>query len=443
MNGPAQPKRILIVEDVQVVSQMIEKILADEDFEISVAVDGEQCLELVPKLRPDLIIMDLMMPKVNGLEALSRLRADPETCSVGVIVCSAKDFKTEIQQALELGAFAFMTKPFRRQELIDLVRRYFAHAAPEEHIVPEPRQQPAVAYAPELRVDNGIFRLWGTRGSIPISGSPFVRHGGNTSCLEIEYGDERVIIDAGSGIRDLGNSLLPGGPRKLHIFITHTHWDHIQGFPFFTPVYIPGYEITLYASPNLDKDLKSIFQGQLDRAYFPVQMEDMRANLDFVHLGEGPLRIGDIEISWDYTLHPSPTLGYRIAINGKSLAYVTDNEFLKGHVGSPEEAEANSELKAINEKIVRFLSDADVLIHEAQYTPQEYPQKIGWGHTSLPNGCLLAKWARPGRWIVTHHDPDHDDRFLQNKLNLTRQLLRQLDCDLEVEHAYDGMQIYL
>ena len=112
-------------------------------------------------------------------------------------------------------------------------------------------------------------------------------------------------------------------------------------------------------------------------------------------------------------------------------------------MGSPEEAEANSELKAINEKIVRFLSDADVLIHEAQYTPQEYPQKIGWGHTSLPNGCLLAKWARPGRWIVTHHDPDHDDRFLQNKLNLTRQLLRQLDCDLEVEHAYDGMQIYL
>jgi len=443
MDAPSSAKKILIVEDVAVVSQMLEKILQREGFEITVVGDGAQCLEVAPTLHPDLILLDLMMPRVNGLEALKRLRANDLTRDIGVIFCSAKDFKTEIEQAHELGAFAFIHKPVDRQELIATINRYFAGAEEVATAAPQIQASPTEAYSPTLRIDNGSFHLWGTRGSIPISGAPFIRHGGNTSCMSVEYGDECIIFDAGSGIRDLGLKLLPGGPRKLHLFITHTHWDHIQGFPFFAPAFIPGYEINLYASPNMDKDLESIFQGQLDRAYFPVQMEDMQASFEFVDLGHEPMQIGDITVSWNYTLHPSPSLGYKVGINGKQLAYVTDNEFLKGYVGPPQEIDPQGEMVAIHEKIIRFLSDVDVLIHEAQYTPEEYPKHIGWGHTALANGCFLAKLTQPGKWIITHHDPAHNDDFLHEKLNLTRQILRDLDYPLEVEHAYDGMQIFL
>jgi ribonuclease BN (tRNA processing enzyme) len=293
-----------------------------------------------------------------------------------------------------------------------------------------------------MRSERGLVRLWGTRGSIPVSGPKYVRHGGNTSCVEVVHGDERIVFDAGSGIRELGLSLLSEPPCKLHLFITHTHWDHIQGFPFFAPAFIPGYEISVYAAPNIDQDLESIFRGQLDRAYFPVQMEDMKAHIDFNYLGDEPVRIGDMEVSWEYTFHPGATVGYKVAMADKTLAFMPDNEFMRGYLGPPV-AVLDDERAAIHNNLVNFLKGVDVLLHEAQYTQDEYPSHIGWGHTSLVNGCILAKLSDVGRWIVIHHDPSHGDDFLQTKLSLKRQILGGIECPVRVENGYDGMVGYL
>ena len=284
-----------------------------------------------------------------------------------------------------------------------------------------------------------MFRMWGTRGSIPISGAKFVRHGGNTSCIEVSEDDETIILDAGSGIRQLGLELAKKGPRKLHLFITHTHWDHIQGFPFFAPAYIPGFELNIYGAVGFSKDLGSIFRGQLDSDYFPVQFEDMRASIVFHPLDRPPLRLGRFTISWEPTHHPAVTLAYKIATPTQSFAYVSDNEFLYGYTGSPVGIDAGHQLVLPHRRLVEFLRGVHLLVAEAQYSNEEYLKKIGWGHSSISSACLLAKLAGISHWVVTHHDPQHDDDYLDSKLNLTKEMLRTLEHPMDVRHGYDGL----
>ncbi len=437
--------RILVAEDDRTTSFLIASMLASERYEVICAKDGQECLRLVRTMQPQLLILDLMMPKIHGLDVLKQLRQDEHTRDIGVIVCSAKNYKTEHDQARELGTYEFLSKPFSKGELLDRVQRFFARDGEYGGNGLQVENEPTVSadlYRPQIQRDSGSYVLWGTRGSIPVSGPQYVRHGGNTSCLEFSHGDERILFDAGSGIREVGLSLISDPPRKLHLFITHTHWDHIQGFPFFAPAYVPGYDIAVYAPPNIDQDLESIFRGQLDRAYFHVQMEDMQAHFEFNYLGEESVQIGDVQIDWEYTFHPGSTVGYKIEVGGRRLAYLPDNEFLKGYLGPPLR-ELDREVEAIHRRLIDFCSGVDVLLHEAQYTHDEYPEKIGWGHTSVANACTLVKLSGVGKWTIIHHDPAHGDDFLQDKLNLTRQVLRDLDCDVEVFHGYDGQVGYL
>ncbi|MBT4500782.1 MAG: response regulator [Gemmatimonadetes bacterium] len=438
--------RVLIADDVKVNALVIAAILKREGYGSEIAQDGEQCLEMARSVDPEIIILDLMMPKIHGLEVLKRLKSDEGTRHIGVIVCTAKGFETEQNQAQDLGALGFLEKPVDARALIALIDGFFSGGQAAQAIgTPGPLSESPddSIFSPAIRADHGSFRFWGTRGSTGVSGSRYVQHGGNTSCLSIDHDGDLIIFDAGSGIRDLGLEIMSRPPGRIHLFITHTHWDHIQGFPFFTPAYVPGYDITIYASPNVEKGLESIFRGQLDRAYFPVQLEDMQANLDFVDLAGDAVEIGGVKISWEYTLHPSAAVGYKADIDGRTLVYVPDNEFLKGFLSAPDTITRDHDRFAIHKGLTDFVANVDVLIHEAQYTNEEYVTKVGWGHTSISNACALVKLSGAKRWLITHHDPTHDDEFLQGKLNLTRQLLHDLGCNVEVAHAYDGMVGYL
>ena len=438
---PAGPKRVLVAEDTEVVSHLMIRMLEEAGYVVDLARDGQECLEKVASFQPHLLLLDVMMPKLHGIEVLRRLRAAEATRRLGVIVCTAKWFKTEHVAATELGAYAFLPKPHSHKQLVDVVAAYFAgEPAPADMVVAMPQEAP---YTPAIETARGRLELWGTRGSIPTPGAAFMRHGGNTSCMRIEHDGEILVFDAGSGIRELGIELTKGEPRRMHLFITHTHWDHIQGFPFFNPVYVPGFEVVVYGAEGFGKSLEAIFRGQLDQDYFPVQMEDMKASIEFRHLTPEPVRVGRVTVTWEYAQHPGATVGYKVDVAGTKVSWLPDNEFLFGYLGAPEELTPDDLALAPYHRMVDFLSDVDILVHEAQYTNDEYPAKIGWGHSSISNASLLAKLARAKRWIVTHHDPMHDDRFLEQKLNLTRQQLARLEHPIPVSHGYDGMVEYL
>ncbi|MCE5249918.1 response regulator [bacterium] len=444
MNSPEQPKpKVLVADDVESISNLMKFILVKNGFTVDVAADGEECLEKVRTFNPHLVILDIMMPKMHGLDVLKEINKAENP--PGVIMCTSKSYKPDQDRALELGAFDYIVKPFHRDEFLQKVQKYFlGWTGIEETSEEKPEHGSLVdAFIPKIETSRCFCRLWGTRGSVPVSGLRYMHHGGNTSCISFECGDEIIIFDAGTGIRELGMELLKQPPRRLHMFISHTHWDHIQGFPFFVPAFLPGFEIIVYGASGFGKDLESVFRGQFDRDYFPIQMDDMKADFKFVHLGESPLCIGDTEIYWEFTHHPGAALGYKIRANRRMVGYVSDNEFLKGYLGHPDNVTRDSELLQPYNKLVEFMSDIDVLISEAQYTNEEYQHKIGWGHSSLSNACHLMRLAGIKKWIVTHHDPMHDDEFLHKKLNLTRQIMRELNYQIDVSNGFDGLIEYL
>jgi phosphoribosyl 1,2-cyclic phosphodiesterase len=442
-----------VADDVPGTVLFLSRALTKRGFDVRTAEDGEQCLRLIREFQPELVILDIMMPKVHGIDVLKTVRADGTKKDVGFIVCSARSFSVDLKSVRDLGAFDFLMKPFEFQSVLEKVEAFFAgRPPPRRGLGPGAAVRGTAAgpaglddvepYVPTLETARGYWRMWGTRGSIPVSGPRFARHGGNTSCLEVRAGDDLCILDAGSGIRDLGLQLVREGPRKVPLLIGHTHWDHIQGFPFFVPAYVPGFEFEIYGASGFGKSLDQLFSGQLDRDYFPVELQDMSARLRFRTLAENPVRFGKIAVFWEMMNHPGATIGFRVEVEGNRIGYVTDNEFLKGYLGSPLGLTCGSELVEPYQKIIQFVADVDVLILEMQYTNEEYPKKIGWGHSSLSNACLLTKLARAKRLVVTHHDPMHDDDFLQTKLNLTRQILKELDYPIEVSNGFDGYTGY-
>lgn len=443
MANQAPKKKILLAEDVRAIALQLSHALEKAGYIVQVAQDGEQCLAKVASFQPDLLVLDLIMPKLNGLEVLRTLRAAKETENLPVIVTTAKDYSTEMKHIRQSGPLDVLIKPFAPDVLLTRLENYFHSSASCSLEAARPaREIAADLYAPVLETRRPHVRFWGTRGSIPVSGGRYAQHGGNTTCFEFCTGKDRIIFDAGSGLRDAGLSLLKDGPCHIHLFITHTHWDHIQGFPFFTPIYIPGFEITIYGERGFGKNLESLLVGQLDRDYFPVQREDLAAKVNFVFLDEKPVEIGGAKISREYVQHPGATVGFKIECDGWKVAFIPDNEFLQGHTGSPVDLTRDSDIVIPHEPLVSFVEGVDLLVHEAQYLPADYPKKIGWGHSNLASACALTKLAGVKKWIAVHHDPDHDDAALHAKYNLTRQILGDIDHRIPFMHGYDGLSEY-
>ena len=282
-------------------------------------------------------------------------------------------------------------------------------------------------------------QFWGTRGSIAKPGPSTVRYGGNTSCVEVRSSQGTlIIIDCGTGAYALGQSLLGANPKGVrgHILISHTHWDHIQGLPFFAPVFIPGNEWDVYGPVGLNDSMREALSGQMQYTYFPVTMEQFGATVRYHDLVEGDFRIDDVNITTRYLNHPALTLGYRLEADGATVVYCCDHEpysrALAGGVG---------QITGQDERHAGFLRGADLVIHDAQYTAQEYPAKIGWGHSPVEYVVAIARYAGVPRLGLTHHDPAHDDNALDQVVDNLRAMLRGSGSTLEVFAAAEGQSI--
>ena len=254
------------------------------------------------------------------------------------------------------------------------------------------------------RIENQFtVQFWGVRGSIPTPGLHTVRYGGNTPCVEMQAGGKRLIFDGGTGLHVLGQSLLRQMPIEAHIFFTHSHWDHVQGFPFFSPGFVRGNDFHIYGAIAPDgSTVEQRLNDQMLHPNFPVPLQIMQANLDFYNVKAGePIKINDIIVETAPLNHPGEAVGYRVNWRDGAAVYITDTEHFPDR---------------LDENVMWLARNADILIYDSTYTDDEYHSpkspKIGWGHSTWQEAVKIAKAANVKTLVIFHHDPAHDDKFL-------------------------------
>jgi phosphoribosyl 1,2-cyclic phosphodiesterase len=260
------------------------------------------------------------------------------------------------------------------------------------------------------------INFWGVRGSIPTPGPQTVEFGGNTTCVEIRAGKTILIFDAGTGIRVLGMQLLKEMPVEAHVFFSHVHWDHIQGFPFFAPAFVKGNTFHLYGGSHFSRTIEETLAGQMENPNFPVHLSDMGAAMHFRSLHDNQtVRVGhdQIEVTCGHGNHPQGVFAYRVAHGGKSVVFATDTEHFD----------------IVDPNLLALAKGVDVLIYDAQYTPEEYAgkagiggPKTGWGHSTFEAATELAKAAGVKKLVLFHHDPGQSDEAVHDKVRRAREL---------------------
>ena len=281
-----------------------------------------------------------------------------------------------------------------------------------------------------------LATLWGTRGSIPSPGPTTVRYGGNTPCVEVQLVDgTELILDAGTGIRALGNKLVEEGNRPpIFVLMSHAHWDHVHGFPFFRPAYEPDWEIHVAGWSHSIQAIKDLLYTQMDGLSFPVEFGQLQAGIDFMDLGHSVTRIQSATLQLGLCSHPGGCCSFRIESDGGGcLMHVTDNEL--GATGRDGEARRNA--------ITRLSEGADLLIHDAQFLPEEMGDHAGWGHSTYVDVLDMAARASVPNVILFHHDPDRTDDQIDHIVWRARQYVESQKYDIQCDAAREGMQISL
>lgn len=291
-----------------------------------------------------------------------------------------------------------------------------------------------------------LLRFWGTRGSIATPGPSTIRYGGNTSCVEaVTSAGHRFIFDCGTGARQLGGYLMANAPKPIEatILLSHFHWDHIQGFPFFAPVFIPGNRITVCGPQGGNSTLlPQVLAGQMEYTYFPVDLSSLGAHIEYRELSHGAHDIGGVRITAQYLNHPAVALGYRIEADGLSLLYLCDHEPYWESLWRSDAAPGKLEslLHDGDRRHAAFMQNADVVIHDSQYTTEEYPAKKNWGHSTYAYATGIAAAAGVKRLFLTHHDPTHNDDFLDRMEEGARGVAAAAGSSMKVECAKEGYE---
>jgi phosphoribosyl 1,2-cyclic phosphodiesterase/ActR/RegA family two-component response regulator len=410
-------KKVLVVDDDPSILAIASNRLKTESVETLIAANGADGLHMVREHHPDVVVLDLMMPKMHGYTLIQEIRNDPSLSHVKILVTSAKTYSSDVERTRRLGADRYLSKPYDLQEFWDTIAELLGENRPPFTV-----------------------RFWGTRGSIATPGQATIKYGGNTPCTEVRCGDQLLILDAGTGIRALGLSLLSEfqqRPIKGHIFVGHTHWDHIQGFPFFEPAFNSRNEFTIYSLHGGEKPLANVFWGQMDNDYFPVPLSAMKANLKFCEL-ESEVNLGEIQVSYVFLNHPGLAVGFRISYAGRSLVYLGDHENY-GYLPPGGHYSPNP----MDLEIARFAENADLLISEGQYTEDEYEQKKGWGHSTFLDALERAAQAKAKRLAIFHHDPSHDDAFLDRILEFCQLTIEYRNYTFSCSLAQEGTLIEL
>ena len=404
--------KFYIVDDDPDILALLRSVLEKAGHTVVSNDSSQQALKEIPGLRPDCVITDLMMPVMDGLELCRELRRRPEIESMKIIVLSAKSYDFDRRRARELGADGYIVKPINPATLLASIDEFVS-----KHMV--------VTY-------------WGVRGTLPVPGPSTLKRGGNTSCVSIEVGGEPLyIFDCGTGIKQLSDQIMASGTQRFSakIFISHTHWDHINTVPFFAPLYIRGNQVEIYGPYQGDLTIARAIAAQMEGVYFPVTIREFGAHVVFRDLREETLDFGTVKIETLLLKHPGSCLGYKVTCHGRSACYITDNELYL-----PSDPRRDQRYL---ERLTDFVRGTDVLITDTTYRDHEYPSKVDWGHSCVSEVADLAVRADVKRLHLFHHDPDQSDDDIDRKLDETRAHVARLGGSVEVDAPAEKYKLIL
>ena len=438
-------KSALLIDDDPIVRKVLSQALSAAGWTVHEAKDGEEGIQSALSHRPDAVICDLLMPRCNGFQVCRALR---EACAklpnLTIIVTTHRGFATDRLNAFESGADHYLVKPILADDILHLLTGTEATQAtpPPSTGTPPP--------AAELPAGN-LVRFWGVRGSIPTPGPNTVFYGGNTTCVELRADGQLIILDSGSGIRLLGQQLaqeFKGRSLDLTLLLTHTHWDHIQGFPFFAPAYIPNNTVRITGYEGYRKSLENTLTVQMESNYFPIGLRQLPSNISFVEQLDMDFHVGPIRVRSLFANHPGICVGYRLDTSTGSVAFMPDHESyarmrLHPRAGGPKDPETHDYCRAEEQKLVEFLRGVDILILDSQYDSAEYQTHIGWGHSCYEDTVATALAAGVRHLFLFHHDPAHDDAHISRMVGHARELVTARRSPLTVEAAREGLTVPL
>ncbi len=404
--------KFFVVDDDPDSLALLTRLLTGARHEVIVRSSSVDALRDIPDIRPDCVITDVMMPVMDGFELTRELRRRPELAQMKIVVLSAKTYDFDRRRAKEMGADGYITKPINRETFLQSIS--------------------------ELVTDQIAVNYWGVHGTLPVPGEAYNRYGGNTPCVSVEVGGEPLyVFDCGSGIKRLSDRIMktPLERFSCRIFISHTHWDHINTVPFFAPLYLRGNQIEIFGPYQGDLTIERAISAQMESVYFPVTVREFGARLMFRDLREERLEFGPVRVDTMLLRHPGYCLGYKLSCRGRSVCYITDNELYLP-------TDARHDARYV-ERLADFVRGADVLITDTTYRDHEYPSKVDWGHSCVSQVADLAARAEVKRLHLFHHDPDQTDADIDLKLEETRKALAQLGSKVQCEAPAEGSALML
>jgi len=389
--------KFFVVDDDPGVVEIITGYLKQENAVVASTTSSTEAFEQIVAQKPDCVILDIMMPELDGLELLKQLRQEPVLNDLKIVILSGKSYEFDRSRAFAFGADGYFLKPIMDSDQFnnDLLR---------------------------IIDDKLELQFWGVRGTLPVPGEGAIKYGGNTSCVSIKFPRNNLFIfDAGTGIKQLSDHLMKTHQTSISakIFISHPHWDHINALPFFTPLYIPGNEFEICGPSHGDITMRELISSQMDGVYFPIRIKEFAARVYFRDLKEQEFEIDQIKIKTMLLSHPGYCLGYRLEYKDKVICYVTDNELFP----------KISPYYNLNyfEKLSQFVNSADYLITDSTYTDEEYKSKSNWGHSSLSQVIELADHSKVKRLLLYHHDPNQTDQDIDDKFTTAKDMLKELN----------------
>jgi len=430
----------LIIDDDADYRVLIAELLRADGWQVWDADSGERGLELAREHRPSVVVCDLLRPRGNGFQVCRTLRADPQFRTTRIVVTTGRAFTSDRKTALEAGADEYLTKPFEMPVLLETLRRLADRAVDSN--------EPARA----VTAEKGLWlKFWGVRGSIPTPGPATIQYGGNTSCIELRAEGQIIVLDAGTGLRPLGRELtreFKEQPLQLSVLLSHTHWDHIQGLPFFQPLYHSNNRIRVLGYEGARSGLFKVLSSQMESPFFPVGLKELPSNVEIDELRDMDFQLGNVRVQAFFANHPGICVGYRLTTGDGSVAFFPDNEPPHRQQHQPGAAEADEATRRgfaehESRKFADFLRNVDVLILDSQYDAQEYAQHEGWGHGCVDDVVKIAVDANVKRLFLFHHDPDHDDAKITAMVQHARQVAAKLGSPLKIEAAAEGLIVRL